>query len=272
MMRKLRKSWWRYALMLPILFVYLTPFYILLSVAFTMSADPTSRWMFPGYLYLENFRVALAGVIGQGIRDSLIITVSSVVLIILIGSFAAYPLARNKSKLNRAVKSFFLSIMMIPPLSIIVPIYRVMLFFDAISTYHGIVLLIVTFSLPLAIFIFTNFISSIPVALDEAAYIDGCGPFRTFLLVIMPQLKPVITSVAILTGVMAWNDYQFSLYILQAPRITSVTLAVSRFFAQVSSDVFAAAAAATLGVLPIVVLFLILQKYFIQGMVDSAIK
>jgi len=271
-MKALKKNWWRYAIMLPILFVYLTPFYTLLGVAFKMSNDPSSRWVMPGYLYLGNFKVALAGKIGQGIRDSFIITVISVLLIVFIGSLAAYPLARNKSRLNTIIRRFVIGVMMVPPLSILVPIYSIMKTINAVSTYHGIILLIVTFNLPLAIFIFTNFITSIPVTLDEAAHIDGCGPIRTFFSIIMPQLTPVIASVVILTGVYAWNDFQFSLYLLQSPKITSVTLAVSGFFAQVSSNVYAAAAAATLGVLPIVILFLVLQRYFIQGMVDSAIK
>jgi len=271
-MKTFKKTWWRYLIAIPILFVYLTPFYILLGVAFSMPADPSSRWMFPGYLYLENFRVAMLGRIGQGIIGSLIITVSSVVLIVVIGALAAYPLARNKSRLNKFVRLFVLGVMMVPPLSILVPIYRVMITLNAISTYQGIIVLLVTFSLPLSIFIFSNFISSIPAALDEAAHIDGCGPLRTFFFIIMPQLVPVTTSVAILTGVAAWNDYQFSLYILQAHRITSVTLAVTDFFAQVGSNPFAAAASAVLGVLPIIVIFLFLQRYFIKGMVDSAIK
>ena len=266
------KVWWRYAVAIPIMFLYLMPFYILLGVAFKASDDPSSRWRMPGYLYLENFRAAMSGKILQGIRDSLIITIVSVTLIVVIGSMAAYPLARNRSKLNKWVRTFIMGVMMVPPLSILVPLYSVMVRLKAISTYHGVILLLVTFQLPLAIFIFTNFISSIPTALDEAAALDGCGPLRTFFSIIMPQLKPVTTSVIILTGVTCWNDYQFSLYMLQSPRITSVTLAVSGFFAQVSSNVFAAAAAAVLGVLPIVILFLLLQKYFIQGMVDSAIK
>lgn len=259
-------------LAIPILVVYLAPFYILLGVAFKSPADSSSRWVMPGYLFLDNFRTALDGKVLQGIRDSMIITVSSVLLIVIIGAMAAYPLARNKSKLNKAVRSFIMGVMMVPPLSILVPIYSIMIAIKSISTYHGIVLLLVTFQLPLSIFIFTNFISSIPVTLDEAASIDGCGPIRAFFSIIMPQLAPVTTSVVILTGVTCWNDYQFSLYILQSPKITSVTLAVSGFFAQVSSNPYAAAAASVLGVLPIVIMFLFLQKYFIQGMVDSAIK
>lgn len=267
-----QKNWWRYLVMLPILFVYLMPFYILLGVAFKSSADPSSRWILPGYLYLDNFRVALQGKIIQGVRDSLIVTVLAVTFIVVVGALAAYPLARNRSRLNRAVRTFIMGVMMVPPLSILVPMYSIMIKLKAISTYHGIILLLVTFQLPLAIFIFTNFIASIPVTLDEAASIDGCGPVRTFFSIILPQLAPVTTSVIILTGVTCWNDYQFSLYTLQSPKITSVTLAVSGFFGQVSSNPYAAAAAAVIGVLPIVILFLFLQKYFIQGMVDSAIK
>lgn len=270
--KKKGSNWWRYVLMAAILLLYLCPFYILAGVAFKMPSDSSSRWVFPGYLYLGNFEIALQGKIVQGIRDSLIITVCSVLLIICIGALAAYPLARNKSKLNSIVRGFIMGVMMVPPLSILVPIYSVMKVISGISTYHGMVLLLLTFQLPLAIFVYTNFISSIPIALDEAAYIDGCNPVRTFVSIILPQLAPVTASVAILTGVTCWNDYQFSLYILQSPRITSVTLAVSSFFAQVSSNAFAAAAAALLGLLPITIIFLLLQKSFIKGMVDSAIK
>ena len=268
-----QKSWWRYVVSLPILFVYLSPFYILLTVALKHPHDASSRWIMPGYLYLESFNTAIAsGRITQGIRDSLIITFFTVTLIVIVGAMAAYPLARRISKLNSFVRILIMGVMMIPPLSIIVPLYRTMLFFDAISTYHGVILLQLTYQLPLAIFIFTNFIRSLTPALDEAAAIDGCGLLRTFFSIILPQLKPVIVTVIILTGVSAWNDYQFSLYFLQSPRISSVTLAVSNFFAQVNSNIGAAAASAVLGVLPLIVIFLFLQKYFIKGMVDSAVK
>ena len=273
MMLKRLKNWWRYLVSLPILFVYLTPFYIMLTVAFKHPHDASSRWVMPGYLYPDHFRTALStGKILQGMQDSFIVSLFTVTIIVIIGSMAAYPLARRISKLNKFVRVLIMGVMMIPPLSIIVPLYRTMLFFDAINTYHGVVLLMVTYQLPLAIFIFTNFIRSLTPALDEAASIDGCGLFRTFFSIILPQLKPVIVTVIILTGVTAWNDYQFSLYFLQSPRITSVTLAVSGFFAQVNSNTGAAAASAAIGVLPLVIVFLFLQKYFIKGMVDSAVK
>ena len=268
-----QKTWWRYIVSIPILFVYIAPFYILLTVAFKHPFDMSSRWVAPGYLYLEHFRTALStGRIVQAMQDSFIITLFTVTIIVIIGAMAAYPLARRISKLNNFVRILIMGVMMIPPLSIIVPLYRVMLFIDGINTFYGVILLLVTFQLPLAIFIFTNFIRSLTPALDEAAAIDGCGLLRTFFSIILPQLKPVIVTVIILTGVTAWNDYQFSRFFLQSNRIMSVTQAVSGFFAQVNSNIGAAAAAAALGVLPLIVIFLFLQKYFIKGMVDSAVK
>ena len=130
----------------------------------------------------------------------------------------------------------------------------------------------VTFTLPMSIYLFTNFIAAIPKSLDEAAALDGCGYARTFFSIILPQLKPVITSVAILNGVGYWNDYSFSLYLLQAPKLKTVTMVISSYFSQATSELNVAAAAAMCAVLPLVAVFIVLQKYFVQGMVDSALK
>ncbi len=165
-----------------------------------------------------------------------------------------------------------MGVMMIPPLSILVPLYSFMAKIQGINSYWGMIVTLITFQLPTSIFLFSSFITSIPVALEEAAAIDGCGPFQTFFRIIMPQLKPVTASVIIITGVNCWNNYQFALYLLQSPRIKTITLAIAGFFSADSANVNGAAAAAFIGILPMVAVFLFLQKYFIQGMVDSAIK
>lgn len=268
-----KTAWWRIPVSLFILAVFLAPFYILLSVAFRSPQDLRSYWLFPQELYLENFQSAIMeGKILLSILNSLIITVGAVVLVTVVGAMAAYPLARRRTRLNAGIKGFVLGIMMVPPLSILVSLYSVMVKINGVNEYWGIILILVTFELPLSIFLYTNFISSIPVALDEAAAIDGSNPARTFFQIILPQLKPVTASVVILTGVHCWNDYQFSLYILQSPKLRTIPLAIASYFSQTTSDINAAAAAALLAILPIVLVFLFLQKYFIQGMVDSAIK
>jgi raffinose/stachyose/melibiose transport system permease protein len=185
---------------------------------------------------------------------------------------AAYPLARYPSRFNKAVRTFFLSIMMIPALSLLVPIYVLLLRLGGISKYQGIVPVHTAFLLPLAIYMFSNFIKTIPSELDEAALIDGCSVYSIFYRIIIPMLKPVIVSVVILTAVPVWNDYQYSVYFLQRPQMRVITLAVASFFQQSGSDPNVAAAAALLVIIPILLLYIILQKYFIKGMVDGAIK
>jgi raffinose/stachyose/melibiose transport system permease protein len=268
-----KSALWRIPIMLVIIVIYLSPIYVLLGVALKSKSDISSYWQMASSIHIQNFIDAIKeGKIFLGIRNSAIITVLSVILITFVGALAAYPLSRRRTRFNMMVKSFTMGIMMVPPLSILVPLYSTMISINGDNTYWGIVTILVTFELPLSVFLYTNFISAIPVALDEAAAIDGCTPARAFISVILPQLKPVTVSVIILTGMHCWNDYQFSLYILQKPALRTITLAISSFFSQTTSNLHAAAAAALLAILPVIVIFIFLQKYFIKGMIDSAIK
>lgn len=268
------KNWiWRTPLLILVCVIFFSPFLVLINISFKPVTDLSSRWLFPIQPTMENFISAIQeGNILKALFNTLFITVCVVLLVVLVGSLASYPLARNRSRLNKGIRNFILGVMMVPPLSILVPLYAVLVDIKGINQYWGIVLVIVTFELPLTIFLYSNFISSIPKALDEAAEIDGCGPVRTFFQIILPQLKSVTASVIILVGMHSWNDYQFSLYVLQSSKMRTVTLAISSFFSQTTSNLNAASAAALLATIPVIICFLFLQKYFIKGMVDSAIK
>ena len=273
MTKKTKASLLRLPVLLLIIATYISPFYILCVISFKPVTDLSSYWKFPDKPTWENFQAAMEqGNLMNAIINTAIITVVVVALIASVGALAAYPLARNKSKLNKAINAFILGIMMVPPLSILVPLYSVLVSMKGINHYWGIIVILLTFELPQAIFLYKNFISSIPTALDEAATIDGCGPVRTFFYIILPQMKSVTASVIILTGIHCWNDYQFSLYILQSTKMNNITLAIASFFSQTTSNLHAASAAALLAILPVVIVFLFLQKYFIKGMVDSAVK
>lgn len=161
---------------------------------------------------------------------------------------------------------------MIPPLSIVVGVYSTLVSINAISTYWGIILVIAAFGLPMSIYLYVNFIRSIPISLDEAAAIDGASTFQSFIYIIMPQLKPVTVSVIIMKGVAAWNEYAYSLYILQRKEMFNITLTVKQYFSENLSDLNAAAAGAVVAVLPMIIIYLFLQKYFIKGQLDSAVK
>ena len=268
-----RQPLWKYLLMVIIFVIHFSPFYVLITMCLKKQTDLSSRWLLPNYFTLENFaRAWNHSNIPQALLNTTIITLGSVVLIILIGSFAAYPLARRRSRLNTGISKLCMVIMMVPPLTILVPLYSTLAQMGGISTYWGMIALSVTFQLPLSIYLFTNFIRSIPSALDEAAEIDGCGYAKAFLYIILPQMKPVIASVIIMCGVFCRNDYSLALYVMQAPEKQTLTLVVSSFFSQNASDLNGAAAVALIAVLPMIILYLTMQKYFVKGMVDSAVK
>ncbi|TBL80659.1 carbohydrate ABC transporter permease [Paenibacillus thalictri] len=252
---------------------HFVPFYILIVMALKKNNDFSSRWAFPDYIYLDNFRLAFGGgKLMQAMFNSLIVTVCSVALVALLGAMAAYPFARVKTRFNLAILSLIMAVMMVPKLTVLVPLYKLVSGLGGVSTYWGIVLLITTYKLPACIFLYSNFISTIPRALDEAATIDGCSKFSVFYRILLPSMMPVTATVIIMNSVSIWNDYSFSLYFMQSPLKRTVTLAISSFFSQNNTNLNAAAAAALLAIVPATVLYLSLQKHFVKGMVDGSVK
>lgn len=252
---------------------FFIPFYIIISLSLKTKADRTSHWTFPAHPTFQSYAYAWTrGHVGTAILNTLIITVVAEAIILFVGSVASYPLARHKTRLNKTILSIFVGVMIVPPLTVLVPIYREMVMLHGINTYWGIILLTATYRLPWSVFMFSNFINTIPKELDEAALIDGCSQFMIFPRIILPNMMPVVSSVVILTGVNVWNDYSMQLYILQKPRLRTITLCMQTFFTEGKANMPAAAAAAVMAVLPLVVLYLFFQRYFIKGAMDSAVK
>lgn len=264
---------WKYLLAVLIVVVHILPIYVLLTMAFKTPTDFGSRLAMPGYLYLENFlEVMRSGKIFDAIKNTIIVAAFTLLTEVILGCMASYPLARNQSRFNEKIRYLIMGVMMVPPLSILVGVYSMIVDLNGISTYWGIILVEAAFGLPRAIFLFTNFVAAIPTELDEAAAIDGAGIFQTFFKVILPQVKPVTVTVILLGIVNAWNDYVYPSYILQKPAMYTVVLLVKRYFSDTATDLHGAAAVCVLGMLPVIVLYVFLQKYFVQGTLDSAVK
>lgn len=177
-----RKKRWYSVLALLITLLHLIPFYILVTTSLKGIGDFSSKWLFPKALHLENFRTAWTEAqLGQSFLNTVIITFSSAVLLIIFGSLAAYPLARRNTKLNKAVYVLFIAIMVIPPLTALVPLYKMVVQIGMMNTYQIAILNNVAAFLPLTIFLYAGFIrSTIPKELEEAARIDGAGTLRVF--------------------------------------------------------------------------------------------
>lgn len=254
--------------------VQLLPFWIAVTTAFKSASDSSPQIALPlASITWENFTTAVTqGDIFQAIFNSAIVTVIATALTCVLGACAAYPLARFATRVNKVVFGLIVALIMVPPLSILVPLYTLMANLGGTNTYWGVILVMVTGQLPLAIFLYAAFIRSVPISLDEAASLDGAGPLRTFFLVIFPVLKPVTATVIILTSVNIWNEYALSGYLLTDANMRTIAPSIASFFASQSSNLGAAAAASLIAVIPVVVAYLFLQQYFIRGMVAGSEK
>jgi raffinose/stachyose/melibiose transport system permease protein len=257
-----------------VLLFHIIPFYIMVTTALKAKGDFSSKWVFPKELNFQNFSEAWQTAnLGPSFINTLIITGCSAVLLIFFGSMAAYPMARRKTTLNKIFYFVFIAIMIIPPLTALVPLYKMVVNIGMMNTYEVAILNNVAAFMPLTIFLYAGFISStIPKELEEAAKIDGASTLGTFFRIVFPLLKPVTASVLIIACVFIWNDYQFAIFFLQDKSMHTVTVSLASFFGQNQNHLNLVAAAAILAMLPMTILFLFLQKYFIAGLSSGSVK
>ncbi|MGR6126149.1 carbohydrate ABC transporter permease [Paenibacillus sp. SER-28] len=257
-----------------ILLFHIIPFYIMVTTALKAKGDFTSKWVFPKEMNFQNFidtwhRANL----GPSFINTTIITACSAILLIFFGSMAAYPMARRQTTLNKVFYFLFIAIMIIPPLTALVPLYKLVVNIGMMNTYEVAILNNVASFMPLTIFLYAGFIrSTIPKELEEAAKIDGASTLGTFFKIVFPLLKPITASILIIACVFIWNDYQFAIFFLQDKSMHTVTVSLASFFGQNKNNMNLVASAAILAMLPMTILFLFLQKYFIAGLSSGAVK
>jgi len=202
---------------------------------------------------------------------SLFITVFSVAAIVLFTSMLAWYLTRVKSKLNRVIY-YLLVFSMIVPFQMVMFTMSKMANMLHLDNPVGIIVVYLGFGAGLSTFLFCGFIKAVPLEVEEAAYMDGCGPVRTFFSVVFPILKPTAITVAILNAMWIWNDYLLP-YLLLGTKYKTIPIAVQYLKGGYGSiDWGAMMAMIILSIIPIIVFYLTCQKYIIKGIVDGAVK
>jgi len=261
-------------LALVITLFHLIPFYILITTALKAKGDFSSKWVFPTEISFQNFSEAWEKAnMGSALMNTAIITFSAAFLLIILGSMAAYPLARRQTRLNKYVYMIFISIMVIPPLTALVPLYQLVVDIGMMNTRTIAILNNVASFMPLTIFLYAGFIrSTVPKELEEAAKIDGASTLGIFFKIVFPLLKPITATVLIISCVFIWNDYQFAIFFLQSEEVKTLTVAISSFFGENANNLNLVASAAIIAMLPMTVLFLFLQRYFIEGLAAGSVK
>lgn len=222
-------------------------------------------------LQFDNFSVVIEkGKLVQSFFNSMIYSTGSVALCLILSALAAYVLSRNATKLNSFLYMFIvLGITM--PINY-VALTKVMMFFHINNTRGGIILLYAAMQIPFSVFLMHGFVARIPIELDEAAVIDGCGPIRLFFIIVLPLLKPAVATVVVLTFLNTWNEFVSPLYFLGNSEKWPMTLSVYNFFGMYFKDWNLVCADILLTSLPVIIVYLLGQKYIVSGMTSGAVK
>ncbi|TCT21755.1 carbohydrate ABC transporter membrane protein 2 (CUT1 family) [Melghiribacillus thermohalophilus] len=263
-----------YVLLLLIMAIMVGPFVWLFATALKSGNENIFAYppkFIPESPTLSNFPAALeAFPFWRYLMNSVIVAVFTVLLNIIFCSMAAYPLARMKFRGKNVIFILILSTMMIPFQLLMIPVYILALDLGLKNTYAGLILPHATTAF--GVFLMRQAFLSVPHELDESARMDGANSFQIFWRVLMPLVKPSIVTLAIFTFVMAWGDFLWPLIVLDDQSMYTLPLGLQKLTGLFSSNWRIIAAGSILSVIPIMTIFIILQRYFISGATKGAIK
>lgn len=210
--------------------------------------------------------------------NSLFITIISVAIVVLLASMTAWMLVRTDNRLSRIIFLVFVSTMLIPFQTLMMPLMQVMdwigdaLHIPMLNTRGGLIYMNVGFHASMAVFLFHGFIKSVPIALEEAATLDGCTKFGVFWRIVFPMLKTITITVAILDVIAMWNDYLLPSLTLSDKALRTIPLSTFYFFGEFTIQWNLAMAGLTLTIIPVVIFYMFAQKYIIKGIAAGAVK
>lgn len=264
-----------YLLLTILALIVLIPIYYLVVTTFKSGTEAALQPMaLPDSWTLEAYVRAFQDMqYPRAFKNTLIITVTSVAGIILCASMCGYVLNRKeKWKWTQAVFLLILAGIMFPYQMSILGLYRLIRSMHLMNTRLAVIFVDIAMNLPFAVFLFKSFVSTIPVELEEAAKIDGAGVWRTFGTITFPLLKPTIATVAILNTLTIWNDFMGPLYFLQSREKDVILQEVYRNIGQFSTDWTSLFPMMVLGVLPLLIFYLFMQKFIIGGVMSGSVK
>lgn len=265
-----------FLVVLTAVFIFAMP--IVLAVLTSLKSKPElaeSVISLPKGLYLENYAGAIErSDFFHSILNTVIVVVPSVGLIVLCSSMSGYAVARyaKESRLLRMLDKVYLASLMIPFQILMIPVYKIYKTLHLLNTLYGMVFMLVGTSIAYSAFLYVGFVKSVPREIEESAYIDGCSEFRCYWMITFPLLKPISATVAALHTMWLWNDFNISVILLQKESVRTITIKQFYFFGQYTADYGMAFAAAILSMIPVVLCFVFMQKYIVNGIMVGAVK
>jgi multiple sugar transport system permease protein len=276
--RKFFSSPWRtlgFVVLLVITFLWLVPFLQALLTSFRTNDDLMARGFFslPTAVSFTSFAEAWErGGLSRYLPNSFIITVPSLIMTLLLSSLAAYALARFRFSGNRLIFFLFIGGMMLPFQVLMLPVFRLTDALGLYDTFWGIIAFHTAFQLGFCTFVLRNYMRTVPGEIMEAARIDGCSEFRIWWRIMLPLTVPALAALAVLEFTWIFNDYLWAIVLLRSDKLKPVTAGLAILQGQYVMDWTVIIAGALLATIPTVILFIFLQRYFIEGLTLGATK
>ncbi|MDO4155638.1 MAG: carbohydrate ABC transporter permease [Oscillospiraceae bacterium] len=281
-MRKAKKIGGSNVLVTVLLFLgcltILFPLYMTVIIAFKnpseMTNDVAGALAFPSSWKLDNFKEAMEVTnFWHTLGNSVLITVATIVLALLIHSLAGYVIGRNmaRKKGYRFIYFYIVSGMFVPFAILMMPLVKETAIFG-LDNRLGVILLYLVFYMPINVMLYSGYLKNIPMAMEEAAEIDGASTWKTYWTVIFPMMKPMHATVAVLTALGTWNDVMTPLVIMSGTNGTTLPLAQLNFQTQFGTNYNLAFASYLLALIPILLFYIVCQKQILNGVANGAVK
>ncbi len=273
----LRKLWGGFIrqiwVVIATLIVLFPIYFMLVSSLKTQAEYSANKWGLPHSLNWDNFNTALAGVkFPLRFANSGILTVGSVAISLVIACLAAFAFARMQFPAKRLLFNLILSLMVIPPVVMIVPMFVAMVRWQLVNTYQGTILIYTGLLLPFSIYLMTNFFQTIPHEIIEAARMDGCSTLDVFWRIMLPLSGPAVVTLVVVNALWVWNELLIALVFMQKDELKTLMVGISALRSRNYVNIPATMAGLTIATIPIVVVYMLGQRYFIRGMVSGAVK
>jgi raffinose/stachyose/melibiose transport system permease protein len=253
---------------------FIGPFLFTLLASFRTAGDlARSPLGLPRELTIANYVTAIDQIhYVRSALNTVVLTVAACVAVSVVGAMAAYPLGRMTSHLSSLVYRLFVIGLTVPVFVLIGPLYLLMRDLGLLDTHLGLIIIYTALNLPVSVFFYTSFVRQIPEDLEEAAALDGCGPLRTFFLVVFPLMRPITGTLLTFVSLQVWNNLAVPLVFLQDPDKSTVMANAYTFADPHTLQPTQLFPAALLGALPLFVLFVVFQRQVVQGMTQGAVK
>jgi trehalose/maltose transport system permease protein len=270
-----KTPWWLWVVVAAIVIFCLTPFYWLVNVSLKTGPDLSGSAIIPPNPTLDNYQSIFQNDdFVHALGNSAIVSLTTTVLALIVGSFCAYALARLRFRGKFLLLAAVLAITTFPPIAIAAPIFKLWTDIGLFNTIPGLIIPYLTFALPLAIYILVSFFKEIPKDLEEAALVDGATRFQAFRKVVIPLAAPGLATAGILTFIFAWNEFLLAVTLTSTVKARTVPAEIAFFTGSTEFEepLGTISAASVVISIPLIFLVLFFQKRIVAGLTAGAVK